>query len=80
MFCIVSSGKNHHNLDYHWFKDGHKFRNVGEKHTIKSEQAHSILKLTNITISDSGNYTCRADNPFGHDSVTAYLTVLGRYC
>lgn len=80
MFCIVSNGVNDQDLKYYWFKDGHE---LGTKYdgqfTIKFEQGLSRLKITNITVGNAGNYTCRVKNSYGQDSVSASLIVVGTY-
>lgn len=80
MYCIVSNGASDKDLKYSWFNNGHELdNNYGEQLTIKFDQGHSRLKITNITVGNAGNYTCRVKNSYGQDSVSASLMVVGTF-
>ena len=44
--------------------------------------SETSLKIRNVTVFESGIYTCYAKNPFGHDSInfTANISVQGINC
>lgn len=59
-----------------WFKGNSK---VLASTTCKMEYSDGFayLKLTKTTKSDTGEYTCRAENRIGSSSCACYLTVKG---
>ncbi|XP_053206028.1 cell adhesion molecule DSCAML1-like isoform X2 [Panonychus citri] len=59
-----------------WFKDGQSIR---ESNTIRirTDEESSMLSISAISSSHSGNYSCKISNRFGSDSFTSELTVEG---
>lgn len=72
--CVLISGSKP--VVFEWFQNGNKLL---EKSNLKIDnQAQvSILSLTNVRISDSGKYECRAKNPFGFDSIFTNILIKG---
>ena len=64
-----------------WMKDGiplSQFTSVTTvNYTNTSAVFHTDYTIDNITISDSGMYTCNVSNPIGSDSETISVAVIG---
>lgn len=88
IICSIVSGERE-NLEYEWSKDGVKLPGKsiikqGTKRTQYEIETHpknelSRLTVSNLTLSDSGEYRCSAKNNLGHSSVSAKLIVTGRW-
>ena len=48
-------------------------------HTSTSAVFRAYYSIGNVTMSDSGSYTCTVSNPIGNDSATIMVTVEGTY-
>uniref|UniRef100_A0A3B4Y2F1 Ig-like domain-containing protein n=1 Tax=Seriola lalandi dorsalis TaxID=1841481 RepID=A0A3B4Y2F1_SERLL len=72
--CLVSGKPN---PTAEWYKDGDR---VADSRCIIQEKTtgHFNLLITNVTQTDSGEYTCKASNQHGTDSCTASLIVTGK--
>lgn len=60
----------------HWI---HKERTLAEKGTKHLILQDGSLLLTNIRVSQAGNYSCKAINRFGHSISTAQVCVSREY-
>ncbi|XP_049276092.1 titin-like [Rhipicephalus sanguineus] len=62
-------------ISFAWFKNGQRVVS-GTKVQVKAfSETVNILALLDVTSDDAGNYTCRATNSFGTDSLTAELVL-----
>ena len=48
----------------------------GQSDQEKSEEVTSSLKITDCCLSDSGEYTCHAQNSYGQNSVAVYVDIV----
>ncbi|MEE6467486.1 hypothetical protein FKM82_007266 [Ascaphus truei] len=60
-----------------WEKDGKQLGTASDSNRIriKADGESSALKIHCIRFSDSGTYVCRAENPVGHTTASASLTI-----
>lgn len=72
--CILQKG----NLpvQFEWLKDGKSIQ-TSTNIEIDTSKKSSALILQSLTMSEGGNYTCRASNSFGFDQSTSHLVVEG---
>jgi hypothetical protein len=62
-------------VSFLWRKNNEVMEHTGIK--VDANDGYSSLKLTNISISDRGSYSCTAKNSFGEDTKTAELEISG---
>ena len=72
--CILEQGSAP--IEFEWLKENDVIRSSG-KAVVEKNQRSSNLIIQSITITDTGNYTCKASNSFGLDIFTSQLTVEG---
>ncbi|ETE69990.1 hypothetical protein L345_04203, partial [Ophiophagus hannah] len=70
----------HLSLKFKWLKNGKEItkRNRPENVKIKSpkkQKTFSELRITKASLDDAGEYTCKASNRFGDDSIKAEVTI-----
>ncbi|XP_074593818.1 cell adhesion molecule Dscam2-like [Brevipalpus obovatus] len=63
-------------VQFEWLKDGKSIEST-TKLEIDTSKKSSALFLQSLSISDGGNYSCRASNSFGFDQSTSNLIVEG---
>lgn len=71
--CTVKGG---FNISFTWTKNG-------EYDTLPTSSIFSnssTVIIHNVTINDTGNYTCTASNDAGSSSVNTYVIVYGECC
>lgn len=64
-------------LTFHWNKNGIDFRNDNDHVHVENSHSMSTLFFENLSINDSGNYSCLVENQFGFDRQNTYLSVQG---
>ncbi|KAH7966798.1 hypothetical protein HPB49_019604 [Dermacentor silvarum] len=62
-------------ISFDWLKDGRRVISGTKVQTKAFSGTVSILTLLDVSSEDVGNYTCRATNRFGTDSLTAELVL-----
>ena len=62
-----------------WSKDGVPIR-YGYEEWDRFSDRGSSLKISDMSVEDSGDYVCRAVNGFGSVFMNFTLEVLGKYC
>ncbi|XP_074595144.1 cell adhesion molecule DSCAM-like [Brevipalpus obovatus] len=72
--CILEQGSLP--VEFEWLKENNVFRSSSNAAVEKSQRTSSLI-IQSITISDSGNYTCKVSNSFGSDMSTSQLIVEG---
>ncbi|XP_074593968.1 cell adhesion molecule Dscam1-like [Brevipalpus obovatus] len=72
--CILQKGSLP--VEIEWLKGNNIIRSSSNA-VIEKNQRTSNLIIQSITISDSGNYTCKVSNSFGSDISTSQLIVEG---
>lgn len=78
VMCMVKSGD--FPMSIRWLKDGEILKNDGSnRKTVALDDATVILSLSNLSLDDSGNYTCIASNDAGSMSHSSVLKVKGTY-
>lgn len=90
LICTVSGGQRK-GLTLAWKKDGNDLNNeqlfsplnvVDQMDNVSIEKTGadiSILRITNATHSNSGKFTCTANNPLGEDSTSVNIVINGEY-
>lgn len=63
-------------VSFEWLKDDQLLKSSPKIAIGTSEKASSLM-LESVSVSDAGNYTCRASNNFGSKISTASLLVEG---
>ena len=58
-----------------WLHSGEPLKLDGRRRLL--ENNNQKLVITNVEQSDSGRYTCVAENEIGRDRISAYLLVIG---
>lgn len=78
--CSIGSGELN-GLNYEWFKDEKRLTantNPAKlRLSVAPENFQSILRVINLTESDSAVYTCLARNSYGQDKIATKLSVKG---
>ena len=64
-------------IDFRWNKNGVDINSDESHYKIDTINLISILLINNITLHDTGNYTCFAKNAFGFDRQVTFLNVQG---
>ncbi|XP_074595523.1 cell adhesion molecule Dscam1-like [Brevipalpus obovatus] len=72
--CILQKGSLP--VEFEWLKGNNVFRSSSNAVVEKSQRTSSLI-IQSVTISDSGNYTCKVSNSFGSDMSTSQLIVEG---
>ena len=62
---------------FQWKHNDHIILNSASRIVIENSEDDSVLKITDLKASDSGNYSCSAENSFGIDIQTSVLMVKG---
>ncbi len=76
VFCSIQKGSNP--LFFQWAKNEEIISSKHEtNYKIETSDEHSILIISSVRRSDSGNYSCFVRNAFGTDSQTVVLNVRG---
>lgn len=70
--CAVTSGDSP--MDVYWLKNGQR---LDDSYAKRLDEFSSFLSFRLVTISDAGNYTCRAKNRAGTTEYTSQLVVKG---
>lgn len=73
LVCELTQGKD---AEFSWTKNGHLLKD-GNRIRILNDVESSILKISGVNNSDSGNYTCIANSAVSEGRVTAQLAVEG---
>ncbi|KAL1383367.1 hypothetical protein pipiens_013159 [Culex pipiens pipiens] len=68
--CAVTSGDSP--MDVYWLKNGQR---LDDSYAKRLDEFSSFLSFRLVTISDAGNYTCRAKNRAGTTEYTSQLVV-----
>lgn len=74
--CVVKSGSDGP-YSFLWTKDGVEVVSDERSSVTVLSSNTAVLTLADITPQDNGNYTCKATNAAGSDSVSAILGVTG---
>lgn len=64
-------------VTFKWFKSGSELRH-SDKCRIISRHHTSSLEIFSPSVTDSGEFTCKASNRHGSDSCSANLSVTGK--
>lgn len=70
--CSASFGQTP--ITFTWKKDGQKIVQ-DENYQINTDDLISTLIIKNVSLKQSGNYTCLSNNAKGFDSQSSYLNV-----
>lgn len=78
--CSLGSGKLE-GLSYQWYKDKERLFGGSSKVRIEApvDNYQSVLRIVDLSPSDSALYTCLASNRFGQDKITTKLNVRGEF-
>ncbi|XP_074605117.1 cell adhesion molecule Dscam1-like [Brevipalpus obovatus] len=72
--CVLEEGSLP--IDFEWLNGNSVIRSSKNMVVDKSQRTSSLI-IKSISISDTGNYTCKASNQFGSDISTSQLIVEG---
>ncbi|XP_074605134.1 CAVP-target protein-like [Brevipalpus obovatus] len=72
--CVLQGGSVP--VHFEWLKDG-KTVQTSRNIEIDISKKMSALILESLSMSDAGNYTCRASNSFGSHQATSHLVIEG---
>lgn len=76
LFCFTNEGTKP--IQFEWRKNGHHVQNNSNSLLrIETSEDRSVLLIEQLSLFDSGNYSCQVRNDFGHDSQFTLLTVKG---
>ena len=75
LICNTIDGKSP--FEFFWKKNGHPFNTEDARIVIETEDTFSQLMIKNLTIFDSGNFSCFVQNSYGFDSQWTVLQVKG---
>lgn len=86
LICTVSGGQRK-GLTLGWFKDGQELNDDLIRYTSSLDNVSiektgvdiSILRISNATHDNSGQFTCTAKNPLGEDSTSVNIVINGRF-
>lgn len=73
MLCTVKGSPE---LQITWFLNNNELSS-SERHIITFKDGQATLEISELTVSDSGNYTCEVMNEAGCESCSTNLTVKG---
>ena len=76
--CSISSGFGQL-TKFAWFRNGKPLLN-NKEFIIEDSEQFSLLKLTQVKRTHSGNYSCVVKNDDGFDSTNVQLIVNGDHC
>ena len=62
---------------FQWKHNQNILLNSASRIVIENSEDDSVLQITDLKASDSGNYSCSAENSFGNDIQTSILIVKG---
>ena len=75
-YCSVLSGSQP--LFFEWAKNGLSVKPSPDfKYRIENSEILSTLTIDQVSVKDSGNYTCSVKNEHGRDSQNVMLTIKG---
>lgn len=84
LICTVSGGQRK-GLTLSWFKDGQELNEESMRYSDSLENVSiektgvdiSILRISNATDKNSGQFSCMAKNPLGEDSTSVKIVING---
>ena len=82
LVLICNSIKGSKPLVFKWLKDGHDIEKDShrfdmDRYSIEKKSSFTQLTVNDVSISDSGNYSCVVTNAFGLDSQWSQFDVKG---
>ena len=79
LVLLCNSIKGTKPLEFKWFKDGHEIFDMKNdyRYSIEKKNSFSQLTVNDVSINDSGNYSCLVTNKFGLDSQWSQFNVKG---
>ena len=82
LVLICNSIKGSKPLIFRWLKDGHDIEKDShrfdmDRYSIEKKSSFTQLTVNDVSISDSGNYSCVVTNAFGLDSQWSQFDVKG---
>ncbi|XP_049272553.1 hemicentin-1-like [Rhipicephalus sanguineus] len=64
-----------HDVKFRWFKENVEIGGAVPNVKVKNDKKVSVLTVEPATLQSAGNYTCTAENNYGHDANSATLVV-----
>ena len=82
LVLICNSIKGSKPLEFRWLKNGHDIEKNShrfdmDRYSIEKKNSYSQLTINDVSILDSGNYSCVVNNAFGLDSQWSQFDVKG---
>lgn len=77
LVCELTQGDN---VEFFWAQNGHllgSHSDKGDRVKIVSDEETSMLKISNVQLTDTGNYSCVAKNSQSEARVAAWLEIEG---
>lgn len=77
LLCSIQEGSKP--LSFKWYKNNHLLTSKQSNYRIESIKDDSLLVIDELTIDDTGNYSCSVSNNYGTDIQFTYLIVKGSF-